>query len=160
MAKKSVTEEFLEDRLDGNEAATIREGVWYSGFSRVKSAALEAGAPFVAVWSNGDLCGLCKKFERSLMTDVFKAWMQTSGCVFWFGYSGDEAEEDREGAGKAWSKNRRLTTFPFVRFYWRDGSRRVERTDSGGTWTNGRTLSAGARAMIAKFEELLDEVYG
>jgi len=155
--RSSVTEQFLKDRADGNAAESIGTGTWYSGFERVKAYAEAARVPFVAVWSNGDLCSLCKKLEANMMTGVFRDWMKGSGCAFWFGYSGDKAVEDKK-TGKAWAKDGTLTTFPFMRFYWNDGAVTVNKAESGKWWNGGKVGEAGAVNVINHMEELLKSV--
>ena len=64
-------------------------GKWHSNFSKCKSYAEANGVPLIAVWSNGDSCGHCVNFESAVNNSTFTKWMKTSGCVFYFTYSGD-----------------------------------------------------------------------
>jgi len=133
MTNQSVTEQFVAERQDGNAVEILECGTWYSGFTWVKERALENKIPLVAVWSNGDACGYCKKLEGNFLTDAFKVWMKTSKCIFWFGYSGDTLKEDKTD-GMHWARENRLTTYPFMRFYWTDGTNTVNKTMTGNDW--------------------------
>jgi len=58
----STTTTFLKSRV-----STPTLNKWSSGFSAVKKFAESNDVPLIAVWSNGDACGHCINFEKSLM---------------------------------------------------------------------------------------------
>lgn len=148
----SVTETFLKDRV-----STPTLDKWSSGFTAVKKFAEDKNVPLIGVWSNGDACGYCKKFETVCMDPVFKNWMSTSGCAFWFGYSGDKSADDKlNGTGCTWARTTskgKLTTFPFVRVYWKSGN--VDQAASGNSWIN--SSSTGAAYFVKKLQTLLKD---
>ena len=133
-----ITATFLKSRVK-----TPTLGKWASNFAAVKKAALAAKVPLIAVWSNGDACGHCQRFTKSISQTVFKKWQAGSGCHFWFGCRSDKTAADKfEGTGFKFARNGQLTTFPFVRVYWKPG--KVDACASGGAWT-GDTAKGGAR---------------
>lgn len=133
----STTATFLKTRVS---KPTV--GKWSSGFSACKKYADEKKIPLIGVWSNGDACGHCINFEKSIMQTAFTKWMATSGCVFWFGCSSDKTADDKyEGTGFNWTRNSKLTMYPFVRVWWQAG--KVDVAKSGDSWTGG-TAKGGA----------------
>lgn len=95
-------------------------GQWHAGFSAVKQYAEDNGLPLMAVWSNGDNCSHCLKFERGVNSATFNTWMKESGIVFYFGCDRDKGEDAYGSTAYNWCwKNQSLDLFPFVRFYWR-----------------------------------------
>jgi hypothetical protein len=99
----------------------INLGKWHAGFTEVKKFADANGLPLMAVWSNGELCSHCTKFERCISQAVFKDWMKDSGVVFYFACNEDKSADDKtNGKGYNWCwKNQSLNMYPFVRFYWK-----------------------------------------
>lgn len=133
----STTTTFLKSRVS---KPTLNK--WSSGFSAVKKFAESNDVPLIAVWSNGDACGHCINFEKSLMQSAFTTWQKTSKCVFWFGCSSDKTADDKyQGTGFNWTRNSKLTLYPFVRVYWKSG--KVDVAKSGDSWTGG-TAKGGA----------------
>ena len=133
----STTTTFLKSRVS---KPTVNK--WSSGFTAVKKYADDNNLPLIGVWTNGDACGLCVNFEKTLMTSTFLNWQKTSGCVFWFGCSNDKTTDDKhQGTGFTWVRNGKLTTYPFVRVYWKKG--KVDVAKSGNDWTGGGTSGAG-----------------
>ena len=62
--------------------------------------------------------------------------------MFWFGCSSDKTTDDKhQGTGFTWGRNGKLTTYPFVRVYWKKG--KVDVAKSGNDWTGGGTSGAG-----------------
>lgn len=113
----SVTQKLLKTRVN-----TPTIGRWSSGFSKVKKFADQNGIPIIGVWTNGDVCGPCVRFEEAAMTATFKNWMAVSGCVFWIGTSSDKNKEDGyNGTGFEWARKKSLTKYPFVRVWWKKG---------------------------------------
>lgn len=102
-------------------SAPVVLGQWHAGFSTVKAYAEKNGLPLLAVWSNGEDCSHCKKLEKNLLTSQWKEYMQSSGVVYYFGCNEDTSQDDKYGGtGYNWCwKNKSLTLFPFVRFYWK-----------------------------------------
>lgn len=147
----STTATFLKTRVS---KPTL--GKWSSGFTACKKYADDNKVPLIAVWSNGDACGKCVNFEKSIMQDDFIDWMETSKCVFWFGCSSDKTEDDKlNGTGYTWARNKKLTTYPFVRVWWQEGD--VDSYKSGSSWTGG-TAKGGAtfvknlKSVLKKFD--------
>lgn len=142
-----TTSTFLKSRVS---KPTV--GKWSSGFSAVKKYADDNKIPLIAVWSNGDACGHCTNFETTVMNATFKKWMASSGCVFWFGCSSDKTADDKyEGTGFNWTRNKKLTLYPFVRVWWKAG--KVDTYKSGDDWTGGGTK--GYNKFITALEKLL-----
>lgn len=127
-------------------------GKWSSGFSAVKKYAESNNVPLIAVWSNGDACGHCVNFEKSIMESAFTTWQASSKCVFWFGCSSDKTADDKfEGTGFTWARNKKLTQYPFVRVYWKGG--KVDTYKSGDDWTGGK--ATGGATFVKKLKDLL-----
>lgn len=142
-----TTSTFLKSRVS---KPTV--GKWSSGFSEVKKYAEDNNVPIIGVWSNGDKCGYCTNFENTVMNSAFMKWMASSGCVFWFGCSSDKTTDDKHGGtGYTWTKNKKLSTFPFVRVWWNGG--KVDDCRSGNAWTGGGTK--GYDKFISELEKLL-----
>lgn len=147
----SVTTTLLKSRVS---KPTL--GKWSSGFSACKKYALDNNIPFIAVWSNGDKCGHCVMFETAVTHKTFKTWMAESKCIFWFGYYGDTSKDDKfEGTGFTWVRNGKLTTYPFVRVYWKPG--KVDTYKSGDDWIGSK--SSGYNTFINKLKSLLKSYY-
>lgn len=127
-------------------------GKWSSGFSAVKKYSEDNNVPLIAVWSNGDACGHCVNFEKSVQETVFTSWQSSSKCVFWFGCSSDTSKDDKlQGTGFTWTRNGKLTTYPFCRVYWKAG--KVDEYKSGSDWTGGS--AKGGATFVKKLKELL-----
>ena len=144
-----TTSDFLKSRVS---KPTV--GKWCTGFSAAKKYADDKKIPLIAVWSNGDACGHCVNFEKSCMQSAFTKWMASSGCVFWFGCSTDTtAEEKHGGAGYTFAKNGNLTTYPFVRVWWKSG--KVDVAESGDYWdgakVDGSAVAKKMKDVLKKF---------
>ena len=98
----------------------VTPGKWHCNFSKCKSYATSKGVPLIAVWSNGDACGHCVMFENGVNSADFKNWMKTSGCVFYFIYSGDKGDGTAGSSVFHWIRGTN-TSYPFVRIYWPAG---------------------------------------
>ena len=95
----------------------LETGVWYSNFTRVKTEAEKRGLPFFAMWTNGDLCGFCRRFTANILEPTFIKFQQESGGLWWLGGSMDDSEEDkRGGVGFSWctGPDGHVNYFPFV----------------------------------------------
>lgn len=113
-------------------SSEVKLGYWHKHFEKCWNFCKKNGAPLIAVWSNGDKCGHCIKFESACNSKAFKTWMKTSGCVFYFIHSGDSGDYsgnvlkkgDKTVDGKIesdvfhWCRADKNTDFPFVRIYW------------------------------------------
>lgn len=142
-----TTSTFLKSRVS---KPTV--GKWSSGFSAVKKYADEKKIPLIAAWSNGDACGHCVNFEKSIMQSAFTKYMGTSGCVFWFGCSSDKTADDKKnGTGYKWVQNGKLSMYPFVRVWWKAGN--VDKAESGDYW-DGSSAKGGA-TFAKKLQTLL-----
>lgn len=157
------TRYLVEERLQPSD--DVVPGKWHPHLEKCRAYAEANGLPLIAVWSNGDKCGHCKMFENNALSDVFEAWMATSGIVYYFGYYEDSNSSDatvrkKGGMGGEWgywcggkSTDKAL---PFVRIYWKDssGTLRVDYDTNGDTMDgyNGRgsdnTYNVGGQAMI------------
>ena len=144
------TSTLLKRRLANS--ADITQGKWHRNFTKAKAWAVANGVPFVAVWSNGDSCPRCVKFENCLNNSVFKNYEVDSGIVFWFGYSGD-SEYKIDSTAFHWARNNKLTSYPFVRVYWPAGKVDVATTgDSIEGYTNG---ASGSKLVVAYLQKKL-----
>lgn len=141
-----TTSDFLKSRV-----AKPTVGKWCTGYSAAKKYADDKKIPLIAVWSNGDACGHCVNFEKSCMQSAFTKWMASSGCVFWFGCSTDStAEEKHGGEGYKFAKADKLTTYPFVRVWWKSG--KVDVAESGDYWDGAKVDGS---AVAKKMKEVL-----
>lgn len=150
-----TTEKFLKLR---STASTIKLGEWHNNFTAIKKFAVSNKVPLIAVWSNGDKCGHCINFETSAMHSTFKKWMQESKCAFWFGYYGDKSKEDTfEGTGFKWCYNNgKVTSYPFVRIYWKGPQGVVDVTQKGDDLTDGiQNAAKGAANLVSNLKKIL-----
>ena len=133
-------------------------GVWYSNFTRVKAESERRGLPFVAMWTNGDVCGLCRRFTANILDPRFLDWMKSSGSLFWLGGSMDDNDDDRrDGAGYKWclGEDGHVNYFPFVAVsYVRDG-KRGEFFGSGHDYDRRKAAPEGTPLAIGKLDALL-----
>jgi hypothetical protein len=144
-----TTSTFLKSRVS---KPTL--GKWSSGFTAVKKYAESNNVPLIAVWSNGDACGNCVNFEKSISQSDFTKWMASSGCVFWFGCSSDKTKDDKfEGTGFTWARGGKLSGYPFCRVYWKSG--KVDTYKSGNDWTGG--TAKGGATFVKKLKDLLKQ---
>ena len=90
-------------------SSTIQLGRWHRNFDAAKAYADSAGVPFIAVWSNGDLCSHCIAMEKGLNTTAFKEWEKKSGIVFWFGCPDNGYSPDSPSAPFRWTGGFNLT---------------------------------------------------
>lgn len=115
----SETTKLASYRISPKSLSDCRMGVWMSNFSLVKQYAIDNGLPFFAMWTNGEQCSHCTKFEGCLNSQAFREWMAESGIVFWFGYNKDTSVDDKDN-GNGWKfcySNQSL--YPIIRFYWK-----------------------------------------
>lgn len=148
------TAKFLEYRQP--KGAEIVPGKIFRDFSTAKNYCTENKIPFVAIWSNGDKCSHCTKFENVLRHSTFRTWLKNSGCVFFFTYPGDGS------AGKAgtstfhWIRNDVNVDYPFVRIYWPAGGVDVATVgDVIDQRLNG--ADGGADKAVAYFKKILKD---
>ena len=151
-ASAGETSSFLKNRHKKGAAVTL-DGMWYCEFSKCKAYADKYGVPLIAVWSNGDACSHCTKFENACRQKVFTDWMKTSGCVFYFTYPGDGGDGKKESKVFHWIRGDN-TSYPFVRVYWYvNGKKKVNVYTVGDTVdgnTNGKTGGTNARNYFKK----------
>jgi len=115
----SATTTMVGYRIKPKSVADCVTGEWMANFSIAKAYAEENGLPFFAMWTNGDNCSHCTKFEGCVNAKDFRTWMADSGIVFWFGYNKDSSVDDREG-GTGWNYcYNRQSLYPIIRFYWK-----------------------------------------
>lgn len=156
------TEYLVAERLQPSDPVT--PGKWHPNLDKCIAYAEANGLPLIAVWSNGDQCGHCKKWENNALSDVFEAWMAKSGIVYYFGYYADAYSSDatvrqKGGMGGSWGSwcggSNTKKALPFVRIYWKDSKgHNVDFDTNGDTWDgyNGKgsddTYAIGGQYMI------------
>ena len=144
------TSSFLKNR-HGKGAEVTLDGKWYRDFNKCKSYADKYGVPLIAVWSNGDSCSHCTKFENACRQKVFTDWMKTSGCVFYFICSADGGDGKIGSKVFHWIRGKN-DAYPFVRIYWHvNGKKKVDVCTIGDTVdgnTNGKTGGTNARNYL------------
>ena len=146
----SVTDNMKKQRVA--KSAPVKLGQWHADFSTVKKYADSKNVPLLAVWSNGDACGHCVMFEQCLLDSKFKTWAKTSGVAMWIGFGSDTSKEDKfEGTGFKFSRKGTLTSYPFVRLYWKKG--KVDLCKSGGKLTG--DTAKGAAKLVSAFKTAL-----
>ena len=139
-------------KLRAAKSAAVKTGQWHADFSTVKKYADSKNIPILAVWSNGDKCGHCVMFEQCLMDSKFKTWAKTSGIAMWIGFGDDTSKEDKfEGTGFKFARKDTLTTYPFVRLYWKKG--KVDLCKSGGKLTG--DTAKGASKLVSALKTAL-----
>ena len=135
-------------------SASVVPGYWHANLSKCKSYAQSHGVPLVAVWSNGDVCGHCTQFASACNNATFKNWMKTSGCVFFFTYSGDSGGRQGGTAYNFCRGGKNLMQYPFVRVYWYvNGKKKKDVAATGDTvdhYANGGTGAKNAVNWIKK----------
>lgn len=117
--------------------APVKQGQWHADLEKARAYAEANGLPLVAVWSNGDYCTHCLKFEGAAAGDVFANWMKDSGIVFYFGAVNDgsynydggtgpspDGKEGYHGTSFYWCRNYNvgaMMNWPYIRIYWPAG---------------------------------------
>ena len=153
-ASAGKTAEFLKNRHKKGAAVTL-DGMWYRDFSKCKTYAEKNGVPLIAVWSNGDACSHCTKFEDACNSSAFKSWMKTSGCVFYFTYPGDGGDGVKESSVFHWIRGKN-TSYPFIRVYWKvKGKSKVDHYAVGDTVDGTTNGSSGGKNARDYFKKLL-----
>lgn len=137
----------------------LETGVWYSGFSRVKAEAERRGLPFFAMWTNGDLCGFCKRFTFNILEQPFLDWMKSSGGLFWLGGSMDDNDDDRRGGrGYSWCMGpyRSVNYFPFFAVHHvRDGRQLCSYFGSGHDYDQSTKAPGGTPLVLQAIQDAL-----
>ncbi len=149
-ASGGETAKLINTRLSSSSAA--RPNVWLSNFSKAKSYAVANKLPLVAVWSMGDSCSHCVKFESACNSSYFKDWMSTSGCVFYFTYPGDGGDGRIESSVFHWIRKSN-TSYPFVRIYWPSGN--VDVATIGDTMDGKSNGTTGGKNVVAYIKSKL-----
>lgn len=161
-APDSVTAKLVAMRRKPGEGQ-LETGVWYSDFTRVKTEAERRGLPFFAMWTNGDVCGFCRRFTENILAPEFLEYMRTSGGLWWLGGSMDDGGEDgRDGVGYKWciSPDRHVRYFPFMAVSSMRGGERSSFFGSGHDYDQGMKAPDGTPLVIAKLKELVPEHAG
>lgn len=148
-----ITATIVKSRSKKSDPVTL--GKWHCNFSKCKDYAVKNGIPLIAVWSNGDACGHCVMFENGINSTAFKNWMKTSGCVFYFIYSGDSGEGAEGGTVFHWVRNNKNTSYPFVRIYWPKG--KVDIATVGDTVDGKKDGAEGGKNSVAFFKSKLSK---
>jgi len=148
-----ITATIVKSRSAKSDPVTL--GKWHCNFSKCKDYAVKNKVPLIAVWSNGDACGHCVMFEESINSTVFKNWMKTSGCVFYFVYSGDGGDGAVDSDVFHWIRGNKNTSYPFVRIYWPKG--KVDIATVGDTIDGKRDGATGGKNAVAYFKSKLSK---
>lgn len=115
----SETSKMVGYRIKPKSESECVTGEWMANFTTVRNYAEKNGLPLFAMWTNGEKCSHCVKFEGVANSKAFREWMAESGIVFWFGYNGDTSADDKNG-GKGFDfcyKDQSL--YPIIRMYWK-----------------------------------------
>lgn len=153
----SITGKLVATRRTPGEGE-LETGVWYSNFTRVKTEAEKRGLPFFAMWTNGDLCGFCKRFTANILEPVFLQFMKASGGLWWLGGSMDDNEEDKRGGiGFKWCTGpaQAVNYFPFVAVVPPQKSGFKPFFGSGHDYDRATKAPDGAPLVIAKMSSVL-----
>lgn len=130
----------------------VQENVWHEDFAKVQKYATDHKIPMLAVWSNGDRCSHCINFNKCILDETFQKWQKTSGVVYWIGFGDDDYTPNRHGGeGYKFAKDKKLTKYPFVRLYWKEG--KVDVAMSGDDWDGGS--SKGAQTLVNNLKKYL-----
>lgn len=147
------TSKLVKTRLSSSKPAG--SGVWLSNFSKAKSYAVKHKVPLVAVWSNGDRCSHCIRFESACNSSTFRNWMATSRMVFYF-ITADDKEGKKGGSVFEWIRGSN-TSYPFVRLYWPAGGVDIRTVgDKVDAYASGKT---GGKNIIAWLEKKCAKFY-
>lgn len=156
-APDSVTAKLVAlRRIPGD--GELETGVWYSNFTRVKTEAERRGLPLFAMWTNGDLCGFCRRFTANILAPEFLAFMKESGGLWWLGGSMDDNDEDRRGGiGFRWciSPDGHVNYFPLVSVSAVRDGRRSEFFGSGHDYDRAKIGPEGTAYAIARIKTAL-----
>ena len=141
----SSTSDLLAVRSD--RSMPVEMGVWHADLNKARAYAETNGIPLIAVWSNGEDCAHCIRFECMAMSPVFTEWMKTSGYVFYYGTRSDgpdgptaDGQEGYHGTSFYWCRKKEGSSdpyaskpWPYVRIYWRktDGTPKVDMFETG-----------------------------
>ena len=131
----ATAQQFISEcRVEAPRAGDLVTGQWYHGLDRVRAYAEEKGLPLVSVWSNSG-CDHCEKLEKNFLTKEFKKLMKDSGYLYCFTWSKDGDGAKRDDVYMWNSQNLKITSFPFVRFYWKsiDGVGGIDEVAIGDT---------------------------
>ena len=138
------TATLVKTRLQPGAAA--KPNVWLSSFSKAKAYAAARKLPLVAVWSNGDACSHCVRFESACNSSAFRTWMKTSGMVFYFTYPKDGGDGRKGSSVFNWIRKSN-TSYPFVRIWWPAGD--VDYATVGDILDGYQSGSAGGKKVAA-----------
>jgi len=111
------TAKILKSRKLSTKVGDVKTGVWQARLSTAKSYAVKNKVPLISIWSNGNKCSHCIRFESGLTNSYFTKWMKASGCVFVYAYYGDKTDGTKI---KAWCMGSQKF-YPLVRVYWPAG---------------------------------------
>lgn len=134
--------------------ASILPGYWHRNFKEAKKYADDHGIPFIAVWSNGDGCPHCVKFENSCNTSYFINWQKSSGIVFWFA-SKDDKEYPVGCSEFHWTRDNKKTAYPFVRVWWKKGG--VDWVTVGDDLDDYKNGTTGAKLIVTRLKAKLSK---
>lgn len=133
---------------------TPKTGEWNINYTDALAKAKADRKFIVTCWSNGDVCGYCTAAEKCMMTTTFKNWMMKQDAYFVFQYSGDK---DKGAILHDWIfKKGGVKQYPGFRIT-RYGASDKEELDfvfTGNELRQSKTGQAGAKAMIAKLDEV------
>lgn len=142
-ADEAVLQAFINSR---DTSPTLTLGRTRSDLTQCIQWAEEYGIPLVAIWSN-EGCAHCERLERAMTSEAFRAHALKSGLIICAIFNSDgkgsitksDPEGVRNGSGYHWcwgygnnSIYKKISMFPFVRFYWKkDGKQIVDAVRTG-----------------------------
>ena len=135
-ADEAILQAFINTR-DTSPKLTL--GRTRSDLTQCIQWAEEYGIPLVAIWSN-EGCAHCERLERAMTSEAFRAHALKSGLIICAIFNSDgkgsitksDPEGVRNGTGYHWcwgygnnSIYKKISMFPFVRFYWKKDGRQI-----------------------------------
>ena len=147
------TAKILKTRKLSTTVAAVQPGVWQARLSTAKSYAVKNKVPVIALWSNGNKCSHCIRFESGLTNSYFTKWMKTSGCVFVYAYYGDKADGTKI---KAWCMGSQKF-YPILRVYWPTG--KVDIKPMGDDLIGTKRGTTAAKKQVAYFKKKLAKFF-
>jgi len=147
------TAKILKSRKLSTKIADVRPGVWQARLSTAKSYAVKNKVPLISIWSNGNRCSHCVRFESGLTNSYFTKWMKASGCVFVYAYYGDGADGAKI---KAWCMGTQKF-YPILRIYWPAG--KVDIKPMGDDIIGTKRGTTAAKKQVAYFKKKLAKFF-
>ena len=77
----SETSKMVGYRIKPKSESECVTGEWMANFTTVRNYAEKNGLPLFAMWTNGEKCSHCVKFEGVANSKAFREWMAESGII-------------------------------------------------------------------------------